>query len=564
MRSTKQQSSWSHKLLLGLLVSCAGFILAACVAEAVNHQPAAHTPEEQARLKLGENIYRDGLLPSGQTVEARVRGDIDVSGDQVKCSSCHRRSGLGSTEGQTAVPAVTGDILFSPLQLPTSKPSNAPILRPAYTRDTLKRAITQGYGPKGMELDANMPRYNLDDEQLDLLIDYLSTLSNQIDPGVDETNIYFATVTSDRTDPQAREAMMEVFSLFIKQKNTETRHETSRAEHAPWHREWIFKPYRKWVLNEWVLKGDPSSWPQQLERYYNQQPVFAVLSGSLPDSWAPVHNFCESRKLPCLFPTTDLPVISDSDFYTVYLDRGMVHEAEGIASQLLDSTDKTRIIQLTDESREESVVAATRFAEIMASNGLTVESIAISPGSDLSQVVDSATQPVNIIAWLGKPETDELLKRLAENDTQSTIYLSSTLYGSVMSDTPESLRAQIRVVHTHELPSRLTRLLMRSTGWLRANRIYAPQHKALQANTYFSLKVAGEGLKHIRGYFYRDYLIEKIEKMVDNAPYTSIYPRISMAPTQRYIAKGFYMTKPSADGRNLVQLSDWKTPRVFR
>ncbi len=564
MRSTKQQSSQVHKLLLGLLLSCAGFILAACVAQAVDHQPVPQTPEAQARLKLGENIYRDGILPNGQTVAARVRGDIDVSGDQVKCSSCHRRSGLGSTEGQTAVPAVTGDILFSPLQLPTSKPSNAPILRPAYSRDALKRAITQGYGPKGMELDANMPRYNLNDEQLDLLIDYLSTLSNQIDPGVDEKNIYFATVTSDRTDPQARQAMMDVFSLFIKQKNTETRHESSRAENAPWHREWIFKPYRKWVLKEWVLKGDPSSWPQQLESYYDEQPVFAILSGSLPVSWAPVHNFCESRQLPCLFPTTDLPVISDSDFYTVYLDRGMVHEAEGIASQLLDSSDKVRTIQLTDETREESVVAAKRFAEIMTSNGLSVESIAISRDSDLSQIVDSATQPVNIITWLGKNETDQLLKRLAQDATQSTIYLSSTLYGSLMSDTPESLREQIRVVHTHELPSRLTRLLMRSTGWLRANRIYAPQHKALQANTYFSLKVAGEGLKHIRGYFYRDYLIEKVEKMVDNAPYTSIYPRISMAPTQRYIAKGFYMTKPSADGRNLVQLSDWKTPRVFR
>ncbi len=555
MLITKRHTRHAILLLLcGIALLCAEF------------PQMAHATDTQlnARLLAGKNIYRQGVLPNGETVEAQIRGDVNVSGDQVRCSSCHRRSGLGSTEGQTAVPAVAGDILFNPLQLPTSMPGNAPILRQAYDRESLKRAINEGYGPTGIELDPNMPRYNLSDGQMDLLIDYLKTLSAQIDEGVDDKNIYFATVTSDQTDPEEKQAMMDVFRVFLKQKNTETRHESFRADNAPWHREWIFKPYRKWVLEEWVLKGDPETWGQQLEDYYRQRPVFAVLSGTLPGSWETVHGFCESRQLACLFPTTDLPVISESDFYTVYLDRGVVQEADGLASYLLDEQASGKLIQLINPASEVSVTAGNRFASVMTHGQADVESIELGPAFDWSRLSGLTAGKSSIISWLDKTTTDGLLKYLSETGAEPQIYLSSAFYGSLMTDTPADLRNVIRVIHTHELPSRLTRLLMRSTGWLRANRIYAPRQKTLQANTYFTLKVAGEGLKHMRGFFYRDYLIEKVEKMVDNAPYTSIYPRISMAPSQRYISKGFYITKPSEDGRNLLDLTEWKSPRVFR
>ena len=75
------------------------------------------------------------------------------------------------------------------------------------------------------------------------------------------------------------------------------------------------------------------------------------------------------------------------------------------------------------------------------------------------------------------------------------------------------------------------------------------------------MKLAGGALKHIRGYFYRDYFIERIEHLVDNANYTSVYPRVSLAPHQRFAAKGVYITRVSSNkDSKLVALTKWRVP----
>ncbi|MEW8420273.1 MAG: hypothetical protein AB2669_17055 [Candidatus Thiodiazotropha endolucinida] len=64
---------------------------------------------------LGKQFYTEGLQPNGKLVKATIQGDIAVEGDQLICETCHRKSGMGSTEGQQVVPAVAGNVLFKPL-----------------------------------------------------------------------------------------------------------------------------------------------------------------------------------------------------------------------------------------------------------------------------------------------------------------------------------------------------------------------------------------------------------------------------------------------------------------
>ena len=158
-----------------------------------------------------------------------------------------------------------------------------------------------------------MPRYPLTDTELEHLVAFLKTLTTDSDPGVTEKQIHFATVIADTVEAEQRKALVDVLNTFVAQKNVETRNESQRAEHAPWHKEWVFGPYRKWVLHIWELQGPEESWLEQLEAQYRAQPVFALLSGLVPGSWQPVHDFCEGFEIPCLFPITDLPVI---DFWT--------------------------------------------------------------------------------------------------------------------------------------------------------------------------------------------------------------------------------------------------------
>lgn len=519
------------------------------------------------RLDLGRRMYQEGLLPSGETITATVRGDVALGGDFVICGTCHRRSGMGSSEGRQVIPGVAGDMLFRPLRLPTSKPPLAPLQRPAYDDATLKRAIRSGVDANGKPLDPLMPRYALDDAALDLLIDYLKTLSAAPSPGVDEHEIHFATIVAGPVAPEVRKALVDVVQVYAEQKNRETRNESKRARDAPWNKQWLFEPYRKWVIHLWELEGPSEKWRAQLDALYARQPVFAVLSGVAEGSWRPMHEFCEATHLPCLFPTTDLPVIAERDFYPLYLSKGMTLEAELIGRHRRE--DGLAGAPLVQVYRDDDLRAKTAAEVLAASRGespvrsLTWHGDGERPSAAFwHQVLEES--PGSVLAvWMNASDAAGLWPLLAKRSESGPqrVYLSTTLFGVDPEAVPPTARERAYLVHTSELPSRLNRLLARSTGWLRVRRIYASQARRVQANAYFALKVMGGALTHVRGYFFRDFLIERIEHLLDSVPYTSVYPRISLAPEQRFAAKGGYITQFSTSAKPaLVSVTDWLTP----
>jgi hypothetical protein len=525
------------------------------------------TAAEERQVEAGRRMYREGILPSGELMSGIVRGDIRLTGEQVVCAACHRRSALGSMEGQEVVPAVTGDILYQPLRMPTSKPPLPPVRRPAHTDETVKRAIRDGVGADGKALSPLMPRYAFSDEEIDGLISYLKTLNTEPDPGVSDREIHFATIIADSVDPGMRKALLDLYEVFIAQKNSETRHETNRAENAPWHMQWTFAAYRKWALHVWQLKGPQASWPAQLQTQYEKQPVFAVLGGVAPGSWQPVHDFCEQNQVPCLFPITDLPVLDDRSFYSVYLSQGMTLEADGIAQHLRDdglvSSPVVQVYRLGDPRGE---TAAKELRRQVEQHGGRVTDLPVSEASvltgDFWNSVFGESGEGTVVLWL-EPSELAALWRLDASNRPERLYLSTTLYGVDPAQIPPAMRDRVYLVHPYEVPSKLPRLLARSTGWLRANRIYAPDEQLAQANAFFALKMVGGAVMDIRGYFVREYFLERIEHLVDRESYTSVYPRISLAPGQRFVSRAAYITRFPADAtgkEDLVPVTDWAAP----
>jgi hypothetical protein len=536
-----------------------------CLAQ--EQSPAAEAAPDPQSIALGKKMYMEGVLPSGEIMTATIQGDIKLTGEQVVCGACHRRSGMGSSEGQDVVPAITGNILYQPLRLPTIKPPLPPALRPAYTDETLKRAIRDGIGADGEAFSPLMPRYSLSDAELDSMVAFLKTLNTDPDPGVTEKQIHFATVIADSAEPEQRKALLDVLNTYVEQKNVETRNESQRAEHAPWHKHWTFSPYRKWVLHVWELQGPPESWPEQMADHYQEQPVFALLSGLVPGSWQPVHDFCEGFEIPCLFPITDLPVIDEQDFYNVYLSKGMTVEGEAIAQNLVDDgLLNKQVVQVYRAGDDRGAVAAAALKGALEARGGQVKDFPLSdpdaePVNDFWSSVIKQGRGAVMVLWLGEADVRALWQRPGAEDAPVRIYLSTTLYGSDLDQVPVSVREQLRFVHPSEMPDKLNRLLMRSTGWLRSRRIYAPEQKQVQADAYFALKVAGGALKGIQGYFDREFFLEGIEHMVDNANYTSVYPRISLAPNQRFVSKGCYIARlEGGEKARLRAVSEWLIP----
>src|SRR5512141_2673652 len=319
-------------LLLGVS-GCLALSAAAVAQESVGNE----------ELEMGRRIYAEGLLPSGAALTGTRFDSTVVSGAQAACINCHRRSGMGQVEGDLQVSPIAGNFLFAPKSdkhLAVMDPRVSKALNQAhdpYTNASLADAILHGKNNQGREMSVAMPRYNLSPKELDALTAYLRQLSAEWSPGATQHNIRFATVITPDVDPLRRKTMIDMMQTIVRQKNGSTqsamkgnrRHMTSAAE-------FVLGTERTWDLDVWELQGAPETWGGQLEEHYRNQPVFALISGVSTSTWQPVHDFCNREKVPCWFPSVDLPVTSPSQ-YAFYFSGGVMLAADVLARHLLDS-----------------------------------------------------------------------------------------------------------------------------------------------------------------------------------------------------------------------------------
>ena len=542
-------------ILLALFIRYFSMALFFCVSGLAGAMPAGDASSE-ARLALqGKRMYLEGILPSGKQMPAILAGDVPFGAGQAACVGCHRRSGQGSSEGLIEVPPLTSAWLYQPRRTGTKKQAfiargGRPELRPAYTDDTLIRAIRTGIDPAGRGLAQPMPHYELSEDELRPLIAYLKTLSSGTAPGVTDEEIHFATVITDGVDPAKRKAVLSVLKAYFSDHGAKTRQAASGQQ-------------RKWQLHVWQLKGPASSWTAQLETHYRKQPVFAVVGGIGAGSWQPVHKFCERHEIPDLFPNTDLPEIAEKDFYTVYFSKGAALEAEVLANYFHDQPDQHpgTIVQVFGAD-EWGRTAAQALAKSLSKQGIDgLRNVDVGAGKALSanfwKSALDCNQPGTVVIWQRDPDLRGLDESLC-GDKLRGIYLSSSLKTAAFPSVPDSFRDRIYAVHQFDL-AKTTRLRYQNIEkWMRAKHIDITDPR-LQANTFVAVSTLGSALMRLDNNFSSEYLIERVEDMGDSAAISPVYPNFSLGPNQRFASKGGYIVKMMTSGV-LFPVSNWIVP----
>lgn len=547
--------------------------------------PLSSNSSNEELIALGKQIYRTGFSAANRPVTAIVQGDVTFDGSQFTCINCHRRSGMGAIEGSRIVPPVTGLALYNSSDgfwtdienlatrdTLTAAPASPFSLssglayrkRPAYTDKTLARAIQEGIDSAGQPFDPLMPRYNLAEQDLSALIAYLKTLSTQFSPGVTETNIYFATVLTEEVNLDQRQAMLAVLETYFKEKNTQTRNETGRLQKGPFYHRYKDKAYRQWVLLPWLLTGPPATWSEQLVRYYQQQPVFAIVSGISTHHWQPIDTFCEQQQIPCLLPNTDWPKLPDKpeDFYTLYFSKGVSLEALALAKQLAkQASTPTTILQIF---RPDTIGAAAAQMVHRALPKMAIQDWSLTAATKLTVTSLSnqlQTTPANIVIfWLNGDDLIELTDWSTPLENSLQFYFSATLLNSQFTLIPKPMRDKSFVAHLYSLPTDLKPRSQRIQAWLQ-NRNIPSINLKIQDQTYFASLILGEGVMHIKRYFYRDYLLDSIDHAEGMAIFSAYYPRLSFGPGQRYLAKGCYILElKNKNNEIIVNNSAWIVP----
>ena len=555
---------------IGLALLGIGIVVATAVV--ADDEEAVQGLTHAEAMALGERMYRDGILPSGEAMRAFVQGDIEVDGSMFSCESCHLRSGMGSIEGTVITLPTCGTWLYKPLVGAEMNPVSQsrvpdrldpPPFREAYTDRTVARAIWLGKDPNGRELSRVMPRYRMDTSDMDILVYYLKHLSAEWSPGVDDTTIRFATVVAGDVEPTRRAAMIDALQVHVRDHNSQVRHEERRAKGAPFYKEEKYVPYRRYALDVWDLTGDPATWGAQLEDHYTEAPVFALLGGISDGGWAPVHEFSERRQLPCLFPITELPVISESDWYTLYFSKGFYQEGEAAAKFLRRAENLARNIPVVQVHRgtADGRAFARGFREMRATMDLT-------PPTDLEldaeTVVDDAfwrrlvTDHAGAVLalWLGPSDLGGLAQ-LAEAPRPPMVFVPGTLLGDDLAAIPDPVRDIVYVTHPESFPEDETRSRLATTKWLEARGLEVTDFD-IQAKMYFlGWSLAGM-VKMMRDDFYRDYFLEKADMMRDQYYAVAVYPRLSFGPGQRYASKGCYLAQVTpGEAPRLEKRSGW-------
>lgn len=495
-------------------------------------------------------------------MQAFVKGDLPVPGTAFTCVSCHLRSGLGSVEGGVVTPPTTGKKLFVPLEFlykgteQNKKYFPLPPRRPAYTEASLAESLRYGIDPNGRILNDVMPRYQLGDGEMSLLIDYLKALSSELSPGVTETTIRFATIITDDVSAEDSATLLAALDEYVKTKNNVADMYVKQPRKARMAEKMLESKellYRKLQLSRWILKGPPETWRSQLEEYNQKDPVFAILGGISSQEWRPIHTFCEDFRIPCLFPITDFPVISTTDWYTLYLSKGYYQEGESTARYLNDLPENSSLVQIMRVSPAGQALAQG-FEETWQEIGRKPPvTITIKSGESLSketlEKMLATEKPAAVVIW-DDAAAGKLLELMAASPNRpARFFLSSSYQGKSFWSLPESLRDTTFLTYPYRLPQDETKPLMNSKN-------FPADTKKITKQAYPITQVLTMALMDMKGNYYRDNFLDVIGMIMDQT--LPLYERLSFGPGQRYAAKGCYIVQlGKGEKPQLIKKSDW-------
>jgi hypothetical protein len=539
---------------LAALLACA--FLAASAAGHVK-------PQSSTDKSAAQTLYREGILPDGQPLRGARPGSIAIEGQAAACGTCHRRSGFGVEEGRIVIPPITGKYLFrestnDAMQMAHPEAEAGSPRRNRYTSETLARAIREGLDPDGRSLDYLMPRFALDDADMALLIAYLKALSVKPPPGAVGDMLQFATIVTPDADPVKRDAMLDVLNHFFGNKNAYYRGADPPLQSE---RRIHFRVLRRWQLRVWNLTGAPDTWEAQLHHLLKTDPVFAVISGIGAKTWEPVHRFCESESLPCLMPNVDLPVVNEQDFYPVYFSRGVLLEADIIGHRLSGDSGSAAPAHVVQVYRADDIgaAAAKSLAATLAPSGVKVTSRELKakdPTHELAALAHGGTPEDVLVLWL-RPKD---LKALPTTATSSRVFISGLMGALEDAPLPAAWRDGTRMTYPFDLPRNRGIRMDYPMGWFRIQKIPVVDLRT-QTDTYLACSILAQAAGTMLDNFVPDYLVERVEVELSRRIINGYYPRLGLAPGQRFASKGGFLvrfTEPT--GTKIVADGDWVIP----
>ncbi|HEX9113857.1 MAG TPA: ABC transporter substrate-binding protein, partial [Nitrospirota bacterium] len=319
------------------------------------------------------------------------------------------------------------------------------------------------------------------------------------------------------------------------------------------------RTHRTLSLDVWELKGRPETWYAQLESLYQRQPVFAFLGGISSGTWEPIHQFCEKNRIPCIFPVTDLPVVSGDQFYTLYLSKGFYQEGETaakfLARVLALPADKQLVQVYRDDERGSAF--AKGFGDTWKKIGTSalktrVLAVGETAGREFWKGLAATYKDAALVVWLGPEDLAGVEELGSAREQPSAVLVSSSLLGSTLSSLPDSVRDFTYITYPRRLPGEEQYAMSSVENWMKYKKIPLT-NLAISSKAFFLTRMVSTVLSTVRSDLYREYLLDVFDVQGVQETLNVAYPRVSFGPGQRYASKGCY----------IVTLTKGPKPKIF-
>jgi hypothetical protein len=140
--------------------------------------------------------------------------------------------------------------------------------------------------------------------------------------------------------------------------------------------------------------------------------------------------------------------------------------------------------------------------------------------------------------------------------------MSGLLGGLEHAPLPPAFRERTHLSYPFDLPDQRRVRMDFAFGWFRIRKVPVVAEQ-VQADTYLACGLLSETMNHLSDSFVREYLIERIEDMIEHRILTGYYPRLTLATGQRFASKGGYLVHFAApSGTKLVADGAWTVPSV--
>jgi ABC-type branched-subunit amino acid transport system substrate-binding protein len=518
------------------IIACFFLLAAACFLQVAS---AALSLQEER----GKQIYFNGTSPSGGKITAYFGKDLlEIPGDGATCASCHGYDGLGRPESGVTPSNVTWTYLMKPYG--HIHPDG--FEHDAFSIESLKRYMKEGFYPGEKRGDPSMPIYALSDQDLDDLMAFLRVLDQRLDPGLSNTTVRVGIMYSGEGRLQETgRAMEHIVSAYFNRLNEQGGIYGRKIEVVPV-----------------TISGAAEAGPGSLTAAIAKNDLFALVSPFLPGRDRDLSVAAEQEGIPVVGPYTFSPLEGTA------LNRSIFYIFSGLGENLLALVDFA--------STEKELISRAALLLVPAGSSLKDMKLLIEERvkkrgwKDVIAVEygESGIDPDSIAGKLkghnagmvllmgGEREFRSLAAAVEKSGWKGRILVPGVLVGGALNDVSEELRSQLAIAYPTLPLDRKEEgaqdLMLLSQG------VAGSPFEVSRVLAYASAKLLAEGLGRSGKALSRTGLISSLEHI--SAFKTGLTPELGFSQNQRIGAFGAYVvffTRDQGEGKGLQASQRW-------